>query len=342
LLNNKDIILESKLNIQEEKIKRFEEKLVRLEEKYKFQIKKQVQELEKIKQFISLIEAQQDRLFELSKKTVRPFIPEKIIFCGEEVPLNRFEVRERLEWVLFNEINRWGMCLIFLRSDRWFPMIEEKIKQLNLPEDLKYVAAAESDLNPEACSSAGAVGIWQFTIDTAKRICGLRVDSFVDERRDFEKATEAALKHLQELYSEFGDWPSALASYNIHSDKYKKRIKEERAQDFYSVRGIPLETRRYIFRVIAIKLIMENPKRYGFPSVEEINKIKYQPYSVSVKMVTVNYRIERIIDIAQRLGMTYYEFRTLNPHLAPVDARGRINKDYLPRGKYRVYIKKDP
>lgn len=336
---NKDVALESRLNNQEKRIAELEKELERLKETCNSYFEAQAQEIEMLKEFISLLKGQQDKLF---AKSMYPFIPEKVMFCDQEVPLERFDVRERLEWALRFEIDRWAMVLIFLRSGRWFPTIEEKIKELGLPDDLKYVAVVESDLDPKAYSFAGAVGMWQIIKSTGKNMMGLRINSYVDERCDPEKATEAALKHLKSLHQRLGEWPSALAGYNMNPDTYAGIKAKERAQDFYDVKPIPVETQRYPFLAIAVKLIMENPEQYGFPSLEQINELKYKPYDTELRIVVVNYQKEKIADIAARLGMNSYQFRVFNPHLAPTDRRGKIIKDYLPQGKYRIYIKKDP
>ncbi len=343
-LFKKDLTLEPRISAQEKRIQELERKLEYLKYlkwNYDFQLEMQTQELEKIKEFIRLLRAQQS---EFSKKDIRPFIPEEVYFCGEKVPLDRFGVRERLEWALFREMNRWAMALVFLRSGRRFPMIEKKIKERELLEDLKYVAVIESDLNLEAYSRAGAAGLWQFIKSTGKLY--LVINSYIDERYDPERSTEAALTYLEELYRdpEIGDWMSALASYNMGKDRYLKEKAKEGAQDFYDVQDIPLETRRYPFRAIAVKLIMENPEKYSFPSLEKINEIKYKPYSLEVQVVTVIQRKERIVDIAQQLGMTYQEFRVLNPHILILKSKRRRNygeviRDYLPRGPYRIYVK---
>ena len=315
----------SQEDIVQKKIQELEEEIRRLSEN-----------TENIKKFIDLLKANQDNF---PKSNLPVFIPEHIDFCGKEVPLNRFRVRERLEQALINEMNRSAMCLVFLRSGRWLPLIEQKIKEMNLPEDLKYIAVIESDLNPEAYSYAGAAGFWQFIKSTGKRY--LKIDSYIDERLDPEKSTEAALKHLAELYSEFGDWPSALAGYNMHKDRYKNARTKEQAQDFYAVRDIPNESLQYPFRAIAVKLIMEHPDKYGFPSLEEINQIKYQPYPVEAAIISVNYQTEKIVDIAKRLGMTYQELRAFNPHiLVKKNNYGEVVRAYLPKGKYKIYIKK--
>jgi hypothetical protein len=301
------------------------------------EIRRLSENAENLKKFIDLLKTNQD--IEPPKSNLPVFIPEHVDFCGEGVPLDRFRVRERLEQALINEMNRSAMCLVFLRSGRWLPLIEQKIKEMNLPEDLKYVAAIESDLNPEAYSYAGAGGLWQFIKSTGQRY--LKISSYVDERLDPEKSTEAALKHLAELYAEFGNWPSALAGYNMHKDRYKNAQVKERVQDFYAVRDIPIESLQYSFRAIAVKLIMEYPDKYGFPSLAEIDKIKYQPYPIEAAIISVDYQTEKIVDIAKRLGMTYQEFRAFNPHiLVKKNNYGEAVRAYLPKGKYKIYIKK--
>ena len=333
--------LEPRISAQEKRIQELEKELEYLKSYYDFQLEFLAQDLERLEEFISLFKTQQDKF---SKKLICPFIPEEVEFCGEKLPLDRFGVRERLEWALMRETDRWAMALIFLRSGRWFPMIEQKIEERELPEDLKYVAVIESDLNPEAESNAGAVGLWQFIKDTATRMLGLIVNSYIDERCDPEKSTETALKHLKELYWELGAWADALAGYNMNKDRYKEQKAKEQARDFYEVKDIPDQTQKYVFRAIAVKLIMENPEKYGYPSLEEINRIKYEPYPVEVRVITVASQRERIADIAQRLGMTYQEFRILNPHILikMKKVRGvyRVVRDWLLKNKYKVYIKK--
>ncbi len=270
-------------------------------------------------------------------KSIPVFIPKRVFFCGEKVPLDKFGVKERLEQALINERSRSTMYLIFLRSGRWFPLIEQKIKEKNLPEDLKYIAVIESGLDLEVGSWAGAIGLWQFTRDTGRRY--LKINSYIDERLDPERATDAALEHLEELYQEFGDWPSALAGYNMHKDRYKKEKGREKAEDFYALRDIPSETLNYVFRAIAMKLIMEYPVKYGFLP-EEINKVKYQPYPVEAMILNLN-RTEKIIDIAARFNMSYREFRVINPHVLVLKNKfGEVTRDYLPKGEYKIYILK--
>jgi len=336
----KNTEIKLKIENQENKIKELENITADLKKNHELQLEDQIQKIEKLEQFIFLINTQIEK--GIIVKLIPPFIPQEVEFCGEKVPLTKFQVRERLERALLQEMNRLGMYLVFLRSGRWFPMIEKEIQNQELPDDLKYLAVIESDLNVEAYSYAGAVGLWQFITSTAKNLCGLTINSYIDERLDPEKSTNAALKHLKELYQEFGDWMSALVGYNMRKDRYKKERIKERALGFYDVKDIPNETSQYPFRAIAVKLIMENPEKYGFPDWEKINKVKYSPYPVQPVIVTISKNRERIVDIAEYYKMSYYEFRVFNPHLLIKKNRYKeVVRDYLPLGKYRIYIKKD-
>lgn len=264
-------------------------------------------------------------------QSVRPFIPNTVTFCGETVPLDRFDVRERLEYALLREMDRWKIPLIFKRIGLWFPMFEQKLKTAILPKDLEYIAVIESDLDSIALSNKGALGLWQFIRSTGSSY-GLDRTSYIDERLDPIKSTEAAIKYFKDLYQEFGNWPEALTCYNFGMTRYKKAKADQNATDFYDVdlRNIAREAHEYFFRAIAIKLIMEHPEMYGFPTLSQINKTKYKPYNIKEFTLIVKNK-ENIVDIAKRLGMTYYEFRTFNLH---------VLKDHLPVGQYRIYVKK--
>lgn len=261
-----------------------------------------------------------------------PFIPEKIIFCGESVPLDNPDVKERLEKALIKEMNLHGaMVLNFLRSGRYLLLIEEKISQYNLPLDIKYLPSVESDYNPLARSYKGAVGPFQFLRGTAKDY-RLRVGRLVDERKDPEKSVEAALGFLKDLYEEFGSWPLAFAAYNSGQNNIRKALERQRVTSYYDLFLIE-ETEAYVFRIIARKLIMENPERYGFSIGED--EI-YKPYLIIKKEVNIKETV-RLVDLAARFGMNYREFKEINPHLI---------RDYLDGGTggsriYEIYVYKE-
>jgi LysM repeat protein len=213
------------------------------------------------------------------------------------------------------------------RANRYFPFIQERLWNRGLPEDLKYVAIAESALRPNARSHARAVGLWQFISATGTRY-GLRRTSWVDERRDPVKSTDAALAYLEDLYDKFGDWFLAVAAYNVGESHIKRRIKKQRTNSYFDL-VLLRETERYVFRIAAAKVILSNPKKFGFDLPQD--KL-YQPLNV----VRLEARIKRgkldLVDFAQACGMTLRSFLDYNPH---------FRKSFIPRGKYTFYVLPD-
>ena len=273
---------------------------------------------------------------EIKQKSIYsfPWVAEEIILCGEKVPLERDYVKERLKEALIIEANRNSSIeLIFLRSGRWFSFIEGELRKTGTSIDLRYVPIVESDLNYEANSNKGARGMWQLTKYIARKY-GFRGGYYIDERYDPFKSTKAAIRHLNDLYSGSGNWSEALAGYNMGEDALKRAMKREGATDFYETKGIPTETQKFVFRILAIKLIMENPEKYGYPGTESINKIKYQTWQVKEIELTIEKKQATIQEIVEKLKsryprLTYREFRTYNRH---------VLNDYLPKGRYDVYV----
>ena len=184
-------------------------------------------------------------------------------FCGEPVPIENQAVLERLEKeMLISLADRVQVILWLKRSNRYMPIIEESLKQNNMPLDLKYIAIIESALRPHAGSPKGAVGFWQFIKPTAQAY-GLSVNSYMDERRNIFKSTKASIKYFKALYAEFNSWTLSAAGYNMGEEGLKSEIVLQKTLDYYHL-YIPLETQRYIFRAISAKLIMSDPEKYGF------------------------------------------------------------------------------
>lgn len=189
--------------------------------------------------------------------------PKELEFCGEKVPLDDFYVRESWEKEFLVLLASDYQNILYLkRAPKYFPAIESELKKRNLPDDLKYVAVAESALREDIASRAGAVGLWQFVASTAQHY-GLRVDDSVDERNNFEKATPAALAYLQFLHDKFGSWTLAVAAYNSGENGLERRIDEQKVGDYYDL-YLNDETSTYLFRILAIKEIMSDPEKYGY------------------------------------------------------------------------------
>jgi membrane-bound lytic murein transglycosylase D len=259
----------------------------------------------------------------------RPFIepcplPKSLSLCGETVPLGDPRVREMLDREL--HITVWNPDMVLLtskRAARYFPLIEKRLREHGMPDDLKYVSVAESNLLTHAKSSAGALGPWQFIQGTGTRV-GLRYDSSMDERMDFERATEAALLYLRQLREMFGSWAAAMAAYNCGENRVRTEISEQRITDYYRL-SLPQETERYIFRIAAIKLVMENPERYGYRIPKES---LYAPVQCDSVPVDIRQPIH-IADLAEAIGTDYKNIKEFNPQIL-----GR----YLPQGQYVLKI----
>ena len=251
-------------------------------------------------------------------------LPDSLTFAGQAVPLERWDVAERLEREFYIALAAPAQVVLWLkRSARYFPYIEERLRAAALPDDLKYVAVAESDLRPRAYSWAKASGIWQFVPDTGRRY-GLRVTRAWDERRDPERSTAAATAYLRDLYAHFRDWPLALAAYNAGERRVTAALKSQGVSEYYQL-VLPIETERYVFRILAAKLILEAPDHYGFDIAPEE---RYAPHSTDVITVPVTGSLG-VRELAAAAGSFYREIRALNP---------AIMSDYLPKGRYEVRI----
>ena len=184
-------------------------------------------------------------------------------FCGETVPLSDPEIRERLERELLVSLDNSDDIILWLkRANRYFPYIEKVLREQGLPDDLKYITIAESSLRPLAFSNKGAAGYWQFIESTGTKY-GLDISNDIDERRNVYRATQAALRYLRELFALFGSWTLAAAAYNMGEDGLKSEILVQQENNYYRL-YLNQETQRYVFRILAAKIIMSNPARFGY------------------------------------------------------------------------------
>lgn len=186
-----------------------------------------------------------------------------LTFCGEPVPIDNREVKERFEKeFLLSLWDRAQVVLWLKRSKRYLPHIEKMLKKNGLPDDLKYVAVAESALRPHAGSRKGAMGFWQFMRQTGRQY-GLTINSRIDERRNLFASTGAAIKYFKDLHEEFGAWTLAAAAYNMGEKGLMSEILEQQTDDYYQL-YLPLETQRFLFRILSIKVILSEPEKFGF------------------------------------------------------------------------------
>jgi hypothetical protein len=247
-------------------------------------------------------------------------------FCNEQVPLDSVEARANLEKDLLLILwNRPQVILWLKRATRYFPHIERTLAQHDMPEDLKYIAVIESALLPHVGSSKGAVGYWQFIKSTGRNY-GLTIDRNIDERRNFFASTKAAVSYLNELHDLFGSWTLAAAAYNIGEDRIQNEMTSQKVDDYYDF-YLPLETQRYIFKIIAAKLIFSNPSRYGFHLQADDY---YPPVSFDRVKLTLSNRTPLYI-IAQAAGTHFKQIKNLNPEIRGHD---------LPKGSHIVAVPK--
>jgi len=247
-------------------------------------------------------------------------------FCDEEVPLKNQEILERFEKALMLALwNRAQVILWLKRSTRYLPIIEKKLMEAGLPDDLKFVAIAESALRPHTGSGKGALGFWQFMAGTGRKY-GLKINRRVDERRNIFASTNAMIPYFKDLYKIFGNWTLATAAFNRGENGIMKEVLAQGTKDFYRL-YLPLETQQYIMRIVAIKVIFSDPEKFGFRLMKEDY---YPPFSFD----TVEFECTREMPIqivARAANTDFKDIKTLNPEI-----RGH----YLAKGKHRLMIPK--
>jgi membrane-bound lytic murein transglycosylase D len=263
-----------------------------------------------------------DEVLDESSFEVKPYHIPMILNDSVENHLEYFKTRGR------DVFQRW-----LDRSARYIPMMKEIIREKNLPEDLVYVAMIESGFNPYAVSWAKAVGPWQFMPATGKNY-GLKIDWWIDERKDPVKSTHAAAEHFKDLYNLFGSWPLALASYNAGAGKVQRAVLRTRSEDFWDLKAsryIRKETKNYIPKYMAATIIAKNPEAYGF-TLSTIEPFNYD--EVEINGMT-DLRL-----IARCAGCTYEEIKEMNPELkrwiTPPDITSYVIR--LPKGTKQTFL----
>lgn len=238
-----------------------------------------------------------------------PEMPDQIYFCGNPVDLTRYNMHEGIDRELtsFSYLHATTMLTI-KRANRYFPIIEPILEEQGVPNDFKYLAVIESHLNPLARSSAKAVGIWQF-METTGREYGLTITPSIDERSHIEKSTVAACKYLKKAYERYGDWTAVAAAYNAGMGRISGEMSKQEVDNSFDL-WLVEETTRYVYRILAMKLIFENPYKYGF--VLRARDL-YKP--IACKEVTVTTDIPNLAAFAKKHGITYADLKRFNPWL---------------------------
>ncbi len=253
-------------------------------------------------------------------------LPANLSFADEHVPIEIPDVLERLDRELQINIYLHSSTIFLIkRANRWLPQMEEILRKHNIPDDFKYLPLIESGLMNDI-SPKEAVGFWQI-LKTSGRELGLEIDKEVDERYDPLKATEAACKYLNNAYKKFGNWTLVAASYNRGIAGVGRALEKQQVDNFYDLHLVE-ETSRYVFRIIAIKEIVENPVKYGF----NINpKHLYQPEKI--QYVEVKETIPNLIDFSKQQGVNYKLLKRYNPWLRDdrlTVRRGKVYQIALP------------
>lgn len=234
--------------------------------------------------------------------------PEELFFAEEKLPLNLVDIRDRFDRELMvNTYWQSQTLLLHKRANRWFPVIEPILKKNNIPDDLKFLCVAESSLE-NAVSPAKAVGFWQFLKETG-RSYGLEINEEIDERYNVERSTEAACKYLGQAYKKYGSWSLAAASYNMGMNGLDKQLKIQKVNSYYDLL-LGEETKRYLFRIVALKEILNNSTKYGFHFRP---KDLYSPYETI--SINIDGPVEDLAIFAKDNAINYKILKILNPWL---------------------------
>lgn len=248
-------------------------------------------------------------------------VPKQMNFAGEDVPLNQYDVRERLDRELHvNAYWQSSTLLMIKRANRFFPRISPILKKYNVPDDFKYLALAESGFQ-DVVSPSGAEGYWQFISETGKRY-GLEIDNEVDERYNIDSATAAACRYFLESYKKFNSWTMVAASYNMGYDGLQKVADKQKARSYYDIE-LNQQTARYVFRILAIKEIMEHPSKYGFNYLK-----KHLYYPIPTERKIVDKATPDLVDWAIANGINYKILKEFNPWLKTYTLNNAGKKTY--------------
>lgn len=252
-----------------------------------------------------------------------PKVPEFVEFAGQTIRFDRADLRERMdrELIAFTFTHSTSVLMI-RRANRFFPQVEPILERMGVPTDLKYLMVIESNLEEQAVSSASAAGLWQFTQATG-RSYGLEVNDNIDERYNIEKATEAACRFLLEAYSKYGNWMTVAASYNGGQQGMDRRIVQQHETDALNM-WLVNETSRYMFRLLAVKMMFEDPTQFGFHFTRE----ELYPYIPAKEKIKVTDPVDDLVDFAEKHGVSYAELKRANPWLRESKLNNKSHRTY--------------
>ncbi len=273
--------------------------------------------------------------FHKNYKIFTPEIPSSIDFAGEEAPLDIFYIREKLdEELLRNTYFHSSTIGLMKRSNRWFPVIEPLLAEYKIPDDFKYLSLVESGFE-NVTSPKGAKGFWQFMEKTAREY-GLEVNDAIDERYNVEKSTKAACQYLLDSYEEFNSWTLVAAAYNAGKRRINETIEKQNTENYYDM-YLNEETTQYMFRILAVKEIIEKPTQYGF-YLREADL--YPP--IPTKEIKITETIPDLYQFAAKHNINYRTLKMFNPWLRTDNLPNNSGRTYfikLPKAGYLTYDK---
>jgi membrane-bound lytic murein transglycosylase D len=307
--------------------------------KYEAKVDALLERLKALEQSVSALRSEvtsvENRLD--GSQTRRPLssfrLPKEVSLCEERFPLGERTIWENLDREFLVALSNEVQVLLWMkRARRYFPFIEKRLKEMGLPDDLKYVTITESGLRPEAVSSSGAAGIWQFIPSTGEKY-GMKKNRSVDERFDFFKATEGALVYLSSLYEEFKSWTLSLAAYNAGENRVRKEIDLQKTRNYFYL-DLPSETKRYVYKIAVAKIILSDPGKYGYTLGE---KEFYDPLQMERIQIVLTQPLP-IMEVARAIGLFYKEVKEMNPHLSEDTIPPGIHFLNLPPGTSERFL----
>lgn len=259
----------------------------------------------------------------LNQKIESFAIQKSIVFADKKIDLTRYDVRERFDREISAIAYQHSFTLLSIkRANRYFPVIESILKKNGVPEDFKYLALIESNFNNRAVSPVKAAGFWQLMPETAKEL-GLEVSDDVDERYDVKKSTEAACVFFKKAYGKFGDWVIVAASYNAGMGRLTEEIQKQQVTEFYDL-WLNEETSRYVFRLLAMKAFLKDPKRYGY----YLKRDQFYP-TVNCDVDSVSGSIDDLATYAKLKNIPYVLLKEFNPWLRNRKLENKAGKTYI-------------
>ena len=252
-----------------------------------------------------------------------PQVPVYSVFAGDTIRFDRPDFRERMdrELISFTYLHT-NTTLMLKRSRRYFEIVVPILRREGIPEDLKYLMAIESNLDPKAVSAAGAAGLWQFTRATAQTY-GLECNGEVDERYHIEKETVAACRFFKDAFEKYGDWMTVAASYNAGQAGISRRLADQHQTSALEL-WLPEETARYMFRLLAAKMLFEHPAAFGF----DVPDNEKYPYVAPRETVKVSGPVPSLVDFAEKHGTTYARLKEANLWLRDSKLTNKNRKTY--------------